>query len=428
MSFLSVFYLLFFSLSTFAQIDSVINFHGQNGETVKIDQQVNVVRPAPFQVPDTCYNRIPYQSYECHNETRYRQQCQWIPESESCRMENDRVCRNVTRTRQECSQGPDRQVCHDVPGRQVCVERPTRRVCHTNPRGQESCTTVGGGRECHTTGGGRQCDRVPGERVCRQVTYTDQDCENVPRRRCERIPGRNDCQNIPYAEQVCGYETRYRKEPYACQRTEYRDVVTPKKLSGEVEVRFLTNGLIEEFPLQVSLAAIDAKFESFSLAVKLLAEPKVLVVLKKKDIHSEETENEIKLDGEIILEILEPKMVAPVFPDSLKNPVFNSKDKTLIINLVGGISAMGSLELHILNRPMIGKQKTVVQLKASYPSERATIKGDSLEFKLEGLMQHSLSKKNVINLKLSAPIVVEGELLNAEKPQLQKDFVLELKK
>jgi hypothetical protein len=428
MSFLSVFYLLFFSLSTFAQIESIINFHGQNGETVKIDRQVNVVRSAPYQVPDTCYNQIPYQNYECHNETRYRQQCHWIPESESCRMENDRICRNVIRTRQECHQGPDRQVCHEVPGREVCVERPTRRVCHTNPRGQESCTTVGGGRECHTTGGGRQCDRVPGERVCRQVTYTDQDCENVPRRRCERIPGRNDCQRIPYSEQVCAYETRYRKEPYACQRTEYRDVASPKKLSGEVEVRFLTNELVEEFPLQVSLSAIDEKFESFSLAVKLLTGPKVLVVLKKKEIHSVQSETEIKIDGEIILEIIEPKMVAPVFPDLLKNPIFNSKDQTFILNLEGGISAMGSLELHIMNRPMLGKPKTVVQLNSSYPSERVSVKGASLEFRLAGLMQDSLSKKNQIKLKLSAPISVEGELLNPDRPQLQKSFVLEFKK
>jgi hypothetical protein len=43
-------------------------------------------------------------------------------------------------------------------------------------------------------------------------------------------------------------------------------------------------------------------------------------------------------------------------------------------------------------------------------------------------MQHSLSKRNQIKLALSAPISVEGELLNAEKPQLQKDYVLELKK
>lgn len=426
---LVLFGILFFYASLgLAQIESVVNFRGQNAESIQINQSVDVTRSVPYQVPDTCYNQIPYQSYECRNETRYRQDCQWIPESQRCWTENERVCRNVIRTRQECQNGPSREVCHNVPGREVCVERPTRQVCHTNSQGRQSCTTVGGGRSCHMTPGSRECNTVPGERVCRNVSYNDQVCDNVPRRQCERVPGRNACQSIPYAQEVCGYETRYRAEPYACQRTEYRDVTTPKRLSGEIQVHFITNGLVEEFPLQVSVKASNSKFERFETSIRLIKEPKVLVILKKKVVEHQENENEISVNGEIVIEVVEARMIGPVFPKGLKDLAFNEEKSVLSMAIDGGISAQGSLQALMKSQPKWGKAKTVAELKAKYPSERAKITGNVLELNLAGIMEHKLAKKNELTLKLSAPLSISGELLNSLKPELSRDYTLLLKK
>ncbi len=428
MRFLSFVFSAVVSFSSFAQVESIINFRGQNSEVIKVEKNINVVRPQGYQVPDTCYNQIPYQSYECNDVTRYREECRYIPSYEDCRTEYDRVCRNVTRYRQECSDGPSRQVCRENPSREVCVERPTREVCRTNSRGENVCTTVGGGQSCQTVGGGQSCSTESGPRVCRDVAYSDTDCDNVPRQRCETIPGRNQCDQIPYSEEVCGNVTRYRAEPYACERTEYRDVTTAKKLTGSVDVRFETNGLVEEFPVKVSIAAPNAQFEQFAATVKLMKEPKSLVFKKKVDIKSDETAQEIRLSGEIVFEVIEAKMVAPSFPSALKNVSFNDANSVLSVNIDGAISAQGSVEALVTAKPKLGRKKTVAELKASYPSERAGVIGSTLNLNLAGLMQNELVKKNSVSIKLMAPMSVRGELLNATKPSLEKAYTLELRK
>jgi hypothetical protein len=424
----SALFLLLVSLSSFAQIESVINFRGQNSEVIKIDKNINIIRPVPYEVPSTCTRDVPYQSYECQDVTRYRQECSWIPSSQNCWSENERVCRNVTRTREECHTGPSHQECHERPSREVCTERPTREVCRTNSQGQETCQTVGGGQSCQTVGGGESCRTVGGDRICRDVSYTDQDCDDVPRRRCENVPGRNDCRDIPYSEEVCGNETRYRQEGYACMRTEYRDVTTAKKLTGEVQIHFQTNGLVEEFPIQMSIAAPDAKFETFATTLKLLKEPKVLVFLKKKEVTAQETEKEINIQGNIVIEILDANMVTPVFPTNLKDAAFNESNSVLSLAIEGSVSAMGSVEALITSNPKIGRNKTVAELKATYPSDRALIVGSNLNLNLAGLMQNSLAKKNQISLKLTAPLNVPGELMNAKRPIIERAYNLELKK
>ncbi|MBA2405672.1 MAG: hypothetical protein H0V66_12925, partial [Bdellovibrionales bacterium] len=426
--FLTALFLAAVSLSSFAQVESQINFRGQNSEVIKIEKNINVVRPVPYEVPSTCTRDIPYQSYECRNVTRHRQECHYVPDAQNCWTENERVCRNVTRYRQECHTGPSRQVCHERPSREVCVERPTREVCRTNSQGQETCQTVGGGQSCQTVGGGQSCDTVGGEQICRDVSYTDQDCDNVPRRRCENVPGHNVCRDIPYSEEVCGNETRYRQEEYACMRTLYRDVTTAKKLTGDVQVHFQTNGLVEEFPLHVSVAAPDAKFESFAAAVKLLKEPKVLVFLKKKNVKATETAKEINLQGSIVLEILEANMVTPSFPENLKNAAFNESNSVLSLAIEGGISAQGTVDAKVTANPKIGRDKLVAELKASYPSDRAGVAGSTLNLNLAGIMQNDLAKKNSISIKLTAPFSAAGELLNAKKPVMEKSYNLQLRK
>lgn len=424
----SILLLAVMSVSAMAQVESLIQFRGQNSEVIKVDKNINVVRPVGYEVPHTCYNDVPYENYECNDVTRYRQECHWVPASENCWTDYERVCRNVTRTREECHNGPSRQECTERPSREVCTERPTREVCRTDSNGQQRCTTVGGGQTCTTVGGGQSCHTVPGERICRNVSYTDQDCDNVPRRRCETIPGRTECRDIPYSEQVCGNVTRYRQVPYACTRTEYRDETTPKKLTGQIQVHFQTNGLVEEFPLQVKVDAPNAKFETFSAVTKLMKEPKVFVILKKKAVKAQETDKEINLQGDIVLEIVEEKFVTPIFPEAFKNASFDEAKSVLSLGIDGSISAQGAVEAVFTAKPKIGKKKTIAELKAAYPSAKVAIKGSNLELNLAGLMQNDLAKKNELTLKLSAPLMVPGELLNSRKPPLEKSFSLEVRK
>lgn len=428
MRLISALFFLLVSFTALAQVESQINFRGQNSEVIQIEKTLNVVRPVPYQVPSTCTRDVPYQSYECRDVTRHRQECHWVPSSQNCRTVNDRVCRNVTRTRQECSNGPSRQECQERPSRQVCTERPTREVCRTDSNGQQRCQTVGGGQSCQTVGGGQSCTTVPGQRTCRNVSYTDQECHNVPRTQCTTIPGRNDCRNIPYSEEVCGYETRYNQEQYACMRTLYRDETTVKKLTGSVQVHFQTNGLVEEFPLHVSIAAPNAKFESFATKVSLIKEPNVLVFLRKKDVKVEETEAEFVIQGDIVFEILEAAMIAPSFPEKLKNPKFNKSSHVLTLDIEGSISGMGSVEALIMSNPKIGRDKKVAELKANYPSSQAGVAGSVLSLNLANIMANDFAKKNQISIKLAAPLNVEGELMNAKKPVIEKAYKFEMRK
>lgn len=426
MRFFSLIFLAAMSFSTFAQVDSTINFSGQNSEVIKVEKNVNVVRPVAYQVPDTCYNSVPYQSYECHDETRYRNECHYVPSSESCHTENDRVCRNVTRTREECSTGSGREVCTERPSREVCVERPTREVCRIDSSGENRCVTVGGGQSCQTVGGGQSCTTVPGERTCRDVSYTDQDCDNVPRQVCTHSPARNVCRDIPYSENVCGNETRYRQVPYACERTAYRDVTTPKKLTGQIEVRFETNGLVEEFPLQILAAAPDAKFEAFTIEAKLKKEPKVLVFLKKKMIKAKESTKEINLQGEVVFEVVTAEMITPVFPTKFANAALDTETDILSLEFEGAISALGSVEAKVVANPKIGKDRLVAELKAEYPSERAKVAGNKMSLNLKDLIQNDLKKRNQVSLKLTSKMSVRGELMNTVKPVMEKAYSLPL--
>lgn len=262
--------LLLFTMNSFAQqvqqIEAPMKFNGQNAETVKLEKVIKVVRPVPREVPSTCTRQVPYQTYACHDVTRYRQACHTVPADQECETEYDRQCRSVTRyrdectrgpsrqecsttptrqvctdrpthqvctqipTRQECSTTPTRQVCTDRPSRQectttptreVCVDRPTREVCTTRPDGQQHCTTVGGGQSCHTVGGDQQCRTVGGGQDCRTVGGEQQcrtvgggehctevgggqDCRTVGgETQCRTVEGDPICRSVPYSDQEC---------------------------------------------------------------------------------------------------------------------------------------------------------------------------------------------------------------------------------
>lgn len=424
---LMFFCILFYPLMALAQMDAQFVFNGQNAEKLQVQKQITEVIPEVVQVPSTCTRQVPVGETEvCRNETRYRQECSWIPSYENCWNDTDRICRPVTRTRQECSNGPSRQVCTQQPSRQVCNERPTRNVCTTRPDGRQHCTTVGGGQHCTTVGGGESCHSVPGERTCRTVSYSDRECENVSRRRCETIPGRNDCRDTPYSQRVCGMEMQYRTESYACTKPQTINRTTVKDLKGEINVQLLTNGLVEEFPVQVSIKEADKEFKTFNITVKLLKEPGLIVVLNRSSVKvASATDKEIKLEGQVVIEVLSKEMLPIDFPTTISSATIDSKTNKLTLVMEGAISGQGSVEVFITHKGFLGKTKMLAELKADYPGDKIELgqvgNKAALSIDLKDSIKGELKKKKMkLKLKLSSTLNLQGEILNAKKPDTSK--------
>lgn len=425
----ALFFLMLVPVLAQAQLESQFTFNGQNAEVLRFEKTIKITTPVQVEVPDTCSRQVPNgQAEVCRNQTRYRQECSWIPSREQCRTENERVCRSVTRYRQECSSGPSRQVCHDIPSRTVCTERPTRQVCTTRPNGTQHCTTVGGGQTCNQVGGGRSCHTEPGERTCRNVSYQDTDCDYVPRQRCETIPGRNDCRDIPYSERVCGMETQYRTETYACTRTETVNRTTEKLIKAETNVSIITNGLVEEFPMSVSIAEENSQYSSFAMTVKLLKEPSVFVVLKKKEVKiTSSTEKEINLQGTVVLEVLTKEMLPITFPAAVTTATIEEATKKLTLVFDGAISSQGAVDLSITYKGFLTSLRKIAEIKAEYPSakiELGTFENKAaLSIDLKDHMLAELQKKNMLlRLTLTGSMNVQGELMNATKPAMTKSY------
>lgn len=413
---------------THAQLDSQFTFNGQNSEVLTASKKITVVTQETVQVPSTCSRQVPAGQVEvCRNETRYRQSCTWVPSSERCWNDTDRICRSVPRTRQECSTSPGRQVCTDRPSRTVCTERPTRQVCTTRPDGRQHCTTVGGGQHCTQVGGGRDCRTEPGERHCRTVTYMDQECDNVTRRRCETVPGRNDCTSVPYSERVCGMETQYRTETYACTKPEVRTHSTEKVVKAETSVQILTNGLVEEFPVSVSLKEKSQDHTAFSIETKLLKEPKVFVVLKKQEAKVTASEKEIQVKGSVVLEVLSQEMLPISFPASVASATITEATKKLVIIFDGALSAQGSVDLEISHNTILTSRKVIAEMKAEYPSAKVELgvvdNKAALSIDLTDAIKNELKKKNMkLKLSLTSALNLQGELMNTTKPETSKLF------
>lgn len=424
---IALFCLLLLPTMTYAQLDSQFTFNGQNAEVLKAEKKIVVVTPEQVEVPSTCSRQVPNgQARVCHDETRYRQECSWIPSSERCHDDQERVCRTVTRYRQECSGSSSHEVCTNAPSRTVCTERPTREVCTTTPSGRQHCTTVGGGQSCHEVGGGRSCHTVPGNRTCRDVPYSDQDCDYVTRRRCETIPGRNDCRQIPYSEQVCGMETQYRTETYACTRTETVNRTTEKTVKSETNVQIITNGIVEEFPVAISVKEASQQFNAFSVEAKLLKEPKAFVVLQKKESKiTSATAKEILVKNNVVLEILSQEMLPMSFPVAIASASIEEASSKLTIVFDGAISAQGSVDFAITHKAFLSSTKTLVEMKSDYPSDKielGTVENKAaLSINIKDAIKRELKKKNMkLKFNLTSALNLQGEIMNATKPQTSR--------
>jgi hypothetical protein len=406
---------------TYAQLDSQLFFNGQNAEVLHSKKQITVVTPEVVQVPSTCTRQVPAGERQvCHNETRYRQMCSWIPASQQCRTEYERVCRPVYRTRQECSTGHSHRVCNRLPPRRVCTEEP-RSNCRNRPENRGRCSTPPSHSRCREVPGEEVCRDVPGERTCRTVTYTEQQCDSHPHRRCQTIPGRNDCRSIPYDHQVCEMQMQYRTESYACTRPETVYRRTAKVLKNQVNVQIMTNGLVDEFPALISVTEGNQQFKSFSIEVKLLKEPKVFVVLRKKQVNIvSENAHEIVLNSDVILEVISRDMLPVVLPTDILKASVDSATKELILLLDGSISNQGILDLKITR-----KNKTIATMRADYPGRKVELSRmdnrQALIIDLSSDLDRRLRKnKMMLDLKLSTKFFLQGEILNVNKPDTSK--------
>jgi len=174
-----------------------------SGTTVRTEMSLNVYRQEPYQaeytekVPyqaeETYYVDVPYQTTETYYESvPYTERVPYTDYEEY--WDNDYVCRNVTRYRQECH---NERVC--APGGRVC--QPITE-CGTNARGERICKTR---NECRDEGP-RDCREVP---QCRQVPYTDRECGYERVRKTRPVTRYRD-------------ETRYRQELRTRTVTKYR--------------------------------------------------------------------------------------------------------------------------------------------------------------------------------------------------------------
>ena len=412
---------------THAQVDSQFHFNGQNSEVLKAEKQVIVITPEQVQVPSTCYRQVPTgQIQVCRDETRYREECSWIPSREDCRTEYDRVCTPVSRSREVCSGGGSHQECSTIPSTTVCNERPTNEVCTTLPDGTPHCTTVGGGQHCQEVGGGQHCTTVYDSPNCHTEYYSDEECTSVPQNRCETIPGRNDCQSIPYSENVCGMEMQYRTESYACTETVIVNKEEKKLVKAETSIQIETNGLVDEFQALVSIKEKSSQFKEFTIDVKLLKEPKLFVILKKKEVKITSSMNKvIELKANLIFEVRTLEMLPVSLPQEITSAVFRESTKKLTLVVNGKLAAKGSVDINLSKKELFSR-KTVAELKGTYPTkliEVGAVEGKpALSIDLKAAMKANPKKSMKLKIVLEGEMDISGVILNATKPQLKKEF------
>jgi hypothetical protein len=272
-----LFALLTSSLLAFANPSQKnIEFTGQSIEELILENKLIETRYRTETQDSTCQREVPYEDQDCHMEPRYDEVCSTIPGRNDCRTEYDQRCTNETEYRQECQRGPSRQVCRNVrrtrqecstsrPTRS-CHREPAREQCRTNNRtGERVCRNIPGREVCNSKPGRRTCRSVPyndrvceterGQRTCRQVPHTNRVCRDVPRQACDWIPSRQQCDTVQVGQdQVCVDLTRYRTEDYACTidvQVPYE--VTAKEFAANCVIKFNSKDLNEKFSFNTIL-------------------------------------------------------------------------------------------------------------------------------------------------------------------------------
>lgn len=389
-----------------AESQKQITFEGQTGDTFDLQNTKVETRYRNEEVDSTCTRQIPYTTNECGYETRYRQECRWVPGRQDCRTEYDRVCRNVTRYRQECRRGRSRQQCTTKPGGNVC-----RRV--------------NGEMRCRTRPPRRVCTTVPGERTCRRVPYTDRQCNSVPRRRCSQIPGQNICEQIPYQEHVCRDVTRYREEQYACRRTVQVPYRFNKKVNAQISATYSdqTEGANATFNYlltsqgKIQLTGTDQSENS-------------TIILLTKNIEENDHGDELDLVGHFHIDFLNKDMILAPALKPFKNVRLSKNTLSFKIGKVMFPKNL-NLKIKITRKTILGNTKQPMY-ETFNGEEVELINENDSEYTLVkiNLPSHGvkLKKKKKYKVEITTEVKFENEnVLNPENVEAKKGQTFKIK-
>ncbi|MBY0518163.1 MAG: hypothetical protein K2P81_14740 [Bacteriovoracaceae bacterium] len=426
------------SLSALAQNETAqFIFRGQPQEHVALERSVVETRTRTEMQNDTCTRQIPYQEQECGPETRYRQECTWVPARQECGRRDERRCRQVTRYRQECSNGPSRRECRTFPGGQVCTNRPGREICEDRG-GSEECREVNGRRVCRRTGGRvcrtvpgerdcrstppeTRCTTEPGERICRQVSYPDQECttESVPW--CTTIPGQNVCRDIPYQENVCRNVTRYRTETYACQRPVEVPYNVTIPVHGQLDVAFLN----PQFSQEVNFTAALSSAKKFVLTAQ--APQGVVVGTRAQEATVESQADSILVKQRIDVAMADIPMVQSQVTQNLSAVVIDFAAKKLSFTAQGIVEMDDVLEVTLEGRKkkLFGTSLGKAQLSGSLKVLEATTAaaGEGITAVQIDLSKTDISaiedKKNFKMIMTHQKVLPEGFSWSGQIPEIK---------
>lgn len=225
--------------------------------------------------------------------------------------------------------------------------------------------------------------------------------------------------DVPYS---C-MKTETYDEEYACMKTQIFMEPFEKTLALDMNVAVKANNLSGEFTLNVNSAPKTPEIKELGLQMKLVQDPKFLVVQKLAEVKIvSEDEKTIKASGKLELELVEIKNDSFEFPRSIRVAYINEREKTLNIGFRGDRPERGMVEI-VISR----KNQVVAEVKASYPSAKVKLakvdRYDGLQIDLSREIQERLRSGMKMDLKLSVPMAkIEGEILNAKKPESAKDY------
>ncbi len=392
--------ILLFSSSSYANESTVIDYYGQESDVLNLNTVNTVTRYRDRVVDSTCTRQIPYQTQECGNETRYREECRWEPGRNVCQTRYENVCRNERRTRRECTTQPGQRRCR--------MTQPTR-ICRNG--------------RCRTEPGRRICEDGPSRQVCRNVNYNERVCNREPRRSCDFEPGRNICRNVSYQEYVCRDVTRYRSETYACRRTIQEPYEVNRTVSADVSIEYV--GATRNAESSINFTLLDSGELSINVAdysqiSKLVSANKVLSINNVSELETNTT-------GKVSFRFYnKEKVLAPV-KSGISSAGLSSKMAYFSIGKVSHPKRL-LVGLKIVRDGLFSSPKTI--LNKTLNSNQFTISDNGNRSKITvDLSQFGVSledKKYEVSLKVK--LDYESEFLNLDSNQdLSTQAFFELK-
>ena len=386
-----------------AEID--YSLQGSDQVTLQADREITLYRTE--YVDSTCTRQDPYTENVCGYETRYRNECNWQPGRNVCRNETERQCRNVRRTRRECTAGRTRR---------ECVNEPARRVCRTR-NGVERCRDVPGRQRCRD---------VAGPQTCRNVPYTDRECNNETRRVCDYVPGRNYCSDVPYQEYECRDVTRYRTVSYACQKPVQVPYTVNKTFTHQVNFDFKDVDQIGKATIKLFVNQNgELQFSYENLATE---ESYIQLLSENSDVEVN-SDNEYKATKSLKVKFGNlKKLLAPM--NSSQKSLWMNKGGDFKLNLSNVNSLKNSkIEIQVVKRSS-GDQHFLKTFELSdFTLSNKAISIDLAKYGFEQL-RGFLGKKVKLKVKVSITVEEPKNLLTPLSVELvkSKSFNIEVKK